>query len=74
MICSAQKAVKCFSNAKHHRVSALGNGLINDTFLLRSKQTSFVLQRINTLVFPDPEQIMDNLVHLNQHQSKKGKP
>jgi Ser/Thr protein kinase RdoA (MazF antagonist) len=49
----------------------LGNGLINDTFLVTTSSTPFVLQRINRSVFPKPEQIMANLVTLNQHIAQK---
>lgn len=49
------------------RIESLGNGLINDTYLVRTEANSFVLQRINRQVFPQPEQIMANLMVLNQH-------
>ncbi|MDD2722402.1 MAG: aminoglycoside phosphotransferase family protein [Methylovulum sp.] len=54
-------------------ITPLGNGLINDTFLVtstESRQTEsrqFVLQRINRQVFPEPELITANLLTLNQH-------
>jgi Ser/Thr protein kinase RdoA (MazF antagonist) len=49
----------------------LGNGLINDTFLVSNADDYFVLQRINAQVFPDPEQIMANILHLNRHVAQK---
>jgi Ser/Thr protein kinase RdoA (MazF antagonist) len=52
-------------------VAPLGNGLINDTFLVTTGSAPFVLQRINRGVFPYPEQIMANLITLNQHMRKK---
>jgi len=48
-------------------ITPLGNGLINDTYLVATSSAPFVLQRINRTVFPAPEQIMANLVTLNQH-------
>jgi Ser/Thr protein kinase RdoA (MazF antagonist) len=48
-------------------IQPLGNGLINDTYLVTTDAIPFVLQRINKLVFPHPEQIMANLTVLNQH-------
>ena len=42
-------------------LSALGNGLINDTYLVQTSSKPFVLQRINHSVFPQPAQIMANL-------------
>jgi len=50
----------------------LGNGLINDTYLVSTSVQPFVLQRINTQVFPNPAQIMTNLVTLSQHIAQKG--
>jgi len=52
-------------------ISPLGNGLINDTFLVTTESAHFVLQRINRTVFPAPEQIMDNLIILNRHLEQK---
>lgn len=52
-------------------ISPLGNGLINDTYLVATPSTPFVLQRINRAVFPEPEQIMSNLARLNQHIAQK---
>ncbi len=59
-----------FSNAVTE-VTPLGNGLINDTYLVATPSSSFVLQRINRTVFPAPEQIMANLITLNQHVAQK---
>ncbi|MDP3331604.1 MAG: aminoglycoside phosphotransferase family protein [Methylococcaceae bacterium] len=59
-----------FANSASH-ITPLGNGLINDTFLVKSGSQTFVLQRINTKVFPNPEQIMTNLVSLSQHIAQK---
>ena len=52
-------------------ISPLGNGLINDTFLVTTESSHFVLQRINSKVFPAPDRIMDNLITLNQHLEQK---
>ncbi len=48
-------------------VKPLGNGLINDTFLVATQDSCFVLQRINRQVFPEPEFISANLIALSQH-------
>lgn len=53
------------------QINPLGNGLINDTFLVSTKSSPFVLQRINRQVFPRPELIMENLKTLNQHIGNK---
>lgn len=52
-------------------ISPIGNGLINDTFLVSTKTSPFILQRINRRVFSRPELIMENLKTLNQHLEKK---
>ncbi|UOA09898.1 phosphotransferase enzyme family protein [Methylobacter sp. S3L5C] len=52
-------------------LSPLGNGLINDTFLVTTQSAPFVLQRINRSVFPAPDQIMANLIRLNRHLEQK---
>lgn len=46
-------------------VKVLGNGLINDTFLIDTDSGRFVLQRINSRVFAEPRLIMANLSALN---------
>lgn len=58
------------SENDHLSVEPLGEGLINDTFLVTAKQPRgerFVLQRINRRVFPEPRLIMENLRVLLNH-------
>lgn len=50
-----------------YQITTLGNGLINDTFLIKSEQTSFVLQRINDFVFKQPDLVCKNADLINQH-------
>lgn len=52
-------------------LSALGNGLINDTYLVSSVHSQWVLQRINAQVFPQPQWIMDNLHLFKTHVQQK---
>ncbi|MGD1855241.1 MAG: phosphotransferase enzyme family protein [Leptolyngbyaceae cyanobacterium] len=51
-------------------IRPLGNGNINDTYLVDT-ETPFVLQRINTQVFPHPEQVMDNLCRFVDHARQR---
>lgn len=49
-----------------------GNGHINDTFLIRYELPSghgkkYILQRINTDVFRNPEELMDNILHVTSY-------
>lgn len=68
---SAQAVSRQFNNTPVIEIAALGNGLINDTFLIKTKKNQFVLQRINSLVFSEPQLIMENLLLLNQHIKQK---
>ncbi len=67
----AHQACKHFSHAKIKKITELGKGLINDTYLVNTDKEEFILQQINSQVFPRPELIMKNLLLLNQHISKK---
>ena len=55
-------------------VQPLGNGLINDTFLVTTADSRFVLQRINRQVFPEPALISGNLQVLSQHLAQQKSP
>ncbi|MEB3319202.1 MAG: phosphotransferase [Cyanobacteriota bacterium] len=49
-------------------VSPLGNGNINTTYRVElAEGESFVLQRLNTAVFPQPRQVMANLLVVGRH-------
>jgi len=52
-------------------VSRLGSGHINDTFLVKTDQQSYVIQRINHEVFKNPAAVMENIQLICQHQIKK---
>lgn len=53
------------------KITRIGNGLINDTFLVESSEALFVLQRINTHVFPQPQTIVENAELIHQHLQQK---
>jgi Ser/Thr protein kinase RdoA (MazF antagonist) len=48
----------------------LGQGLINDTFLIQADERSFVLQRINSAVFKDPEKVQNNFETITAHSEQ----
>jgi len=52
-------------------ISKLGDGLINDTFLIKSPTSQFVLQCINLHVFPQPEFIAHNAELIHNHLNDK---
>ena len=47
-----------------------GNGHINSTFVV-GKKTRYILQKINTNVFRDPDAVMRNIVAVTAHLSEK---
>ena len=47
-----------------------GNGHINDTFLVVAEQR-YILQRMNTKVFPHPEELMENIIGVTEHIRNK---
>ncbi len=63
-----------FPDRPEPEITPLGHGLINTTFCLDWPDSSWVLQRLNTHVFPQPENIMHNLQCLQNHQQKSAEP
>nr|WP_276521624.1 aminoglycoside phosphotransferase family protein [Shewanella sairae] len=58
-------------NAEDTKVSSLGNGHINHTFLVRGQDREFVLQKINTEVFQTPTALVNNAFKVSQHLQAK---
>ena len=55
-------------------VKTLGNGLINDTFKVTTKeadQPDYVLQHVNNAIFTDVDMLMHNIVAVTTHIRKK---
>ena len=51
-------------------VKPLGNGLINDTYIVRTEEpdaSDYVLQRINHQIFTDVDVLMDNIAAVTGH-------
>ncbi len=48
-----------------------GNGHINSTFLVTANSSKYILQRINTDVFPRPHEVMENISGVTSHIRKK---
>ena len=55
------------------QISPLGNGLINDTYLIQTQEDApdYVLQNVNVAVFPDIDLLMNNIVEVTNHIRKK---
>lgn len=52
-------------------ITAIGNGLINQTWRLKNGKQDFILQRINTQVFKDPYALATNINLLADYLGKK---
>ena len=67
-----QEALDAYSHVGTLRDAApYGNGHINDTFLTVTDQKRYILQRINSDVFPRPWEIMENIERVTNHIRKK---
>ena len=56
-------------------ITPLGSGNVNDTFLVHCQSGErFVLQRINTAVFRQPQQVMANIAALADHAGQRPWP
>lgn len=53
----------------YDQVSPYGDGHINHTFVTPDKK--YIIQKINTNVFPDPDALMDNINNVTSHVTKK---
>jgi Ser/Thr protein kinase RdoA (MazF antagonist) len=53
------------------KVTSLGNGLINGTYLVQANDKTFVLQCLNQQVFNEPEQVTNNIDLISTHLNKK---
>ena len=50
-----------------------GNGHINDTYLIVTDDNRYILQRINSVVFPRPLEVMENIKGITKHIRDKSK-
>lgn len=60
-----------FSQDAISNIQSFGSGNINDTFLVTLRESKFVLQRVNTQVFCQPESVMRNIHLCTQHIQHK---
>jgi len=61
-------------NSRIEHIEEFGNGNVNDTFLVTldsQKGGRFILQRINTHVFPQPELVMQNMSIVTEHAENR---
>lgn len=55
--------------ALESEISSYGNGHINDTYITNTR--NYILQRINTDIFRDPHQLMQNIENVTEHIRSK---
>jgi len=63
-----------FPNAKEGLFMPLTSGHINETFRVDINEKSYVLQRLNTSIFPNPNAIMHNALKVATHLKTKEYP
>lgn len=68
---SLEEAAGAFGGGRNCRFTALGEGNINDTFLVAGGDVRFVLQRINAAVFADPVKVAMNSARVAAHIAAK---
>lgn len=54
-------------------IKPLGEGFINDTYIVTTARSRYILQRKNHIVFPDIEAMMDNIWRVTTHLKAKVK-
>lgn len=59
-------------NGEILEIIPFGNGHINKTYKLVTENKNYVLQRINTYVFPNVDDLMNNIVRVTEHLKNKG--
>ena len=66
------KATKAFiGNVDFQDPVPVGNGHINSTYLVKTKNNSYCLQKINTNIFKDLDGLMNNIEGVTHHIRKK---
>lgn len=59
-------ALAFVADGSHCPITSLGRGNINDTYLVTSALRPFVLQRLNSRVFPQPLRVIKNFVVVSE--------
>lgn len=52
-------------------ITPLGEGFINDTYIVTTEQRRYILQRKNHHIFPDVAAMMDNIARITTHLKRK---
>jgi len=62
-----RRMAEVFADGPVIAVRAFGAGHINETFLVEAPAGEYVLQRLNTAVFPDPGAVTANILAVHRH-------
>ena len=65
-----KEVLSAYFEAEPSYCAPYGNGHINDTFLVVAERR-YILQRMNTTVFPRPVELMENIIGVTGHIRKK---
>ncbi|MGC4130406.1 MAG: phosphotransferase [Bergeyella sp.] len=57
--------ISAFIGEQNYSVSAIDNGLINHTYLIETENKKYILQKINTDIFKNPQSIISNHLAVN---------
>ena len=57
--------IKAFLPYENFEISDIDNGLINHTYKIETSDKKYILQRINTSIFKQPEAIIENHLSIN---------
>ena len=68
---NTSEALEAYFTREVASCTPYGNGHINDTFLVQTEQERYILQRINTYVFPRPVELMENILAVTEHIRNK---
>ena len=68
---NARKALEAYFEVPPTHCEPYGNGHINDTFVVADRK--YILQRINTKVFPNVRVLMQNMVGVTSHILRKAR-
>ena len=71
MTSTANKVIAAFFNDTPNKLEPYGNGHINSTFLVTFDKERFILQRVNSHVFPRPHEVMKNILGVTEHLRAK---
>lgn len=68
---NTNEVVMTFFGHQPESIIPFGNGHINTTFLVTDNCQKYILQKINTVVFPRPYDVMSNIKGVTTHIKKK---